>query len=163
MSDCKRLLVYLAGHIHGDWRDRVRQACEGRGLPIDFAGPCTDHGLSDSIGTEILGVTEGDVGDAQFFKQFQDLAGGSINDLRTRVWIARCDLVVAFFDAEHDGLRQWNTPSDIAEAARNGKPVLVVGGPKLRHSLKEVVGRADAAVQTLEQAVDVLAYICGDS
>lgn len=160
MSDNQRLLVYLAGHIHGDWRDRVAELCRQRGLPIDFRGPCTDHGRSDAVGTQTLGVGEQDVGSKEFFKRLQDATGGAINDLRSAVWINRCDLLVAFFDQEQEGIRQWNTPSDIADAARAGKPVLVVGGPKLRHSLKEVAARADAVVETLEQAVEVLAYIC---
>ena len=48
----------------------------------------------------------------------------------------------------------------IAEAARYGKPVLVVHGGGFRHPLKEIDGRADVVVGTLEQAVEILAYAC---
>ncbi len=162
MGNSDSLLVYLAGHIHGDWRERVRKMCEERGLPVAFRGPCEDHGRSDTVGVEIRGISEGDVGSPDFFPVVQDEMGGRVNDLRTRVWISRCDLVIAFFDEENKGLRQFNTGSDIAEASRYGKPVIVVHGPGFRHALKEVDGRADIVVDTLEQAVDVLAYICGD-
>jgi YtoQ family protein len=160
--DDKRLLVYLAGHIHGDWRDRVAAMAGDRDLPVDFAGPCTDHSLSDAIGVQTLGVSEQDVGSAEWFKGIRDATGGAINNLRTRIWIHRCDLLIAFFDQDEPNLRQWNTPTDIGVARAAGKPVLIVGGPKLTHSLKEAAAGADVLVETLEQAVEVLAYICGD-
>ena len=58
--------------------------------------------------------------------------------------------------------RQWNTASDIAEANRHNKPVIVVHGPGFRHALKELNGRADVVVNTLEQATEVLEYVCAD-
>lgn len=161
MPNANNLLVYLSGHIHGGWRDRVRKMCEERGLDIAFKGPCEDHGLSDDIGVKIQGIAESDVG-AGFFSRVKDDLGGRVNDLRTRVWIARCDLLIAFFDEEHRNYRQWNTSSDIGEATRYNRPVIVVHGPGFRHSLKELDGRADVVVSTLEQAVEVLAYLCGD-
>ena len=36
------------------------------------------------------------------------------------------DILVAFFDEEHKNYRQWNTSSDISEAARCGKPLSLV-------------------------------------
>lgn len=155
------LTVFLTGHIHGDWRERVRQMAESKGLSILFKGPCEDHGLSDDIGVQIRNVTESDVG-ADYFPCVKDDLGGRVNNLRTRVWIARSDILIAFFDEDHKNYRQWNTSSDIAEANRHGKPVIVVHGPGFRHSLKELDGRADVVVDSLEQAVEVLAYVCGD-
>ncbi|MDP6041834.1 MAG: YtoQ family protein [Candidatus Latescibacteria bacterium] len=155
------LLVYLAGHIHGDWRERVRQMSEKKGLDITFKGPCENHGLSDDIGVQIRGITESDVGSGHFPNVKDDL-GGRVNNLRTQVWISRCDVLIAFFDEEHKNYRQWNTSSDIAEAKQYNKPVIVVHGPGFRHSLKELDGRADVVVDSLEQAVEVLSYVCGD-
>ena len=48
----------------------------------------------------------------------------------------------------------------ICNPALRGKPVLVVHGPGFRHPLKELDGRADVVVDSLEQAVEILAYIC---
>lgn len=157
----QQLTVYLAGHIHGGWRDDVRRMAESKGLDIVFKGPCEDHGLSDDIGVQIRGVTDADV-DPEYFPRVKDDLGGRVNNLRTRVWIARCDALIAFFDEDHKNYRQWNTSSDIGEAARYNKPVIVVHGSSFRHSLKELDGRADVVVDSLEQAVEVLAYVCGD-
>ena len=153
------LLVYLAGHIHGDWRERVRKMAEDKGLSITFKGPCEDHGRTDSDDVEIQRLTEDHVGSG-FFPRVSDDLGGRVNNLRTRLWISKCDLLIAFFDEEHKNYRQWNTSSDISEAARYGKPVIVVHGPGFRHALKELDGRADVVVGTLEQAVEILAYAC---
>ena len=160
MTNPDTLLVYLAGHIHGGWRDHVRKLCAEKGLEITFKGPCEDHGLSDDIGVKDLGVSESNVGESGYFPRVKDDLGGRVNDLRTRVWIARCDLLIAYFDEDHANYRQWNTSSDIGEAARYNKPVIVVHGPGFRHSLKELDARADFVVNNLEQAVETLAYIC---
>ena len=162
MPDPNNLLVYLAGHIHGGWRNHVCDLAKGKGLSITFKGPCEDHSLSDDVGVQIQGISEGDVGSSDFFPHVKDALGGRVNNLRTRVWISKCDLLIAFFDEEHKNYRQWNTSSDIGEAARHGKPVIVVHGPGFRHSLKEIDGRVDVVVSSLEQAVEVLAYVCGE-
>ncbi len=157
----RSLLVYLAGHIHGDWRQRVRQMAAERKLPLEFRGPREEHARSDSVGLDILGLSAGDIGE-QLAGRVRDDYGGMVNNLRTRVWLQKCDLVLAFFDGEHKGLRQWNTASDIAVAQSLGKPVLVARSPDFVHSLKELGPRADAVVDSLEQAVEVLAYIFED-
>ena len=161
MATSTSLLIYLAGHIHGGWRDRVRELSLNHGLDITFKGPCENHGLSDDIGVQVRGLSENDVGEGYFSRAKDDL-GGRVNNLRTRLWIAKCDLLIAFFDEDHKNYRQWNTSSDIAEANHYNKPVIVVHGPGFRHSLKELDGRADVVVDSLEQAVETLAYICGD-
>ncbi len=95
MTNPDTLLVYLAGHIHGGWRDHVRKLCAEKGLEITFKGPCEDHGLRDDIGVKVLGVSESNVGESGYFPRVKDDLGGRVNDLRTRVWIARCDLLIA--------------------------------------------------------------------
>ena len=156
-----QMLAFLTGHIHGDWRDQVRKMADQKGLSITFKGPCEDHGKSDDIGVDIRGLSEQEVG-PDYFPRAKDDLGGRVNNLRTRIWIAKADVLIAFFDEDHKSYRQWNTSSDIAEANRLGKPVIVVHGPGFRHSLKELDGRADVVVDSLEQAVEVLAYVCAD-
>lgn len=156
-----QMTAFLTGHIHGDWRNQVRKMAEQKDLNITFKGPCEDHGKSDDIGTDIRDISEDQVG-ADFFPRVKDALGGRVNNLRTRIWIAKADVLIAFFDEDHKNYRQWNTSSDIAEANRLGKPVIVVHGPGFRHALKELDGRADVVVDSLEQAVEVLAYVCAD-
>ena len=83
MTNPDTLLVYLAGHIHGGWRDHVRKLCAEKGLEITFKGPCEDHGLSDDIGVKVLGVSESNVGESGYFPRVKDDLGGRVNDLRT--------------------------------------------------------------------------------
>lgn len=161
MSPPKRLLVYLAGHIHDDWRGRVRRLTEERDLPVDFCGPREDHSRSDNVGFDILGLTPDDVGPA-LAARLRDEYGGAVNNFRTRIWLRQCDLMLAFFDGDHANLRQWNTASDIGVAQALGKPVIVARSPSFTHSLKELGPRADVVVDSLEQAVDALAYIFED-
>jgi len=142
------LMVYLAGHIHGDWRKRVAALAAERHLPIRFAGPRQNHGRSDSVGEDILGPQPHAIA--------RDELGSAINGLRTRVLMAQADVVLAFFE---ESPRQWNTASDAALAQGLGLPVIVVRDPGLHHALKEVAQRADVVVETLEQAVAVLGYI----
>lgn len=49
------LTVYLAGQIHDNWRDEIKNQAEQLNLPLTFVGPMTDHDRSDNIGEEILG------------------------------------------------------------------------------------------------------------
>ena len=141
-----------------DWRERVRKMAEQGGLPVRFCGLREDHPRSDNFGFDVLGLTAGDVGE-KLAKLVRDDLGGRANNLRTRLWIGKCDLVLAFFDGEQTNLRQWNTAADIGIAQALGKPVLVVRTPNLVHSLKELAPRADFVVDSLEQAVDVQAYV----
>ena len=50
-----QLTVYLAGHIHDQWRSELQQKAEAKKLPFTFVGPQDDHDRSDSIGEHILG------------------------------------------------------------------------------------------------------------
>lgn len=142
------ITIYLAGEIHTSWRSQFRELVEARGLPVEFVGPQEDHDRSDDIGEAILGE--------QPSSRYRDLMGASVNTLRTRVWLRRADLVVAFFGEEY---RQWNSAADAGAAVAAGLPLLLVRAPKLTHALKELDALATFTVETLEQAVEALAYI----
>ncbi|MCS1350037.1 YtoQ family protein [Mechercharimyces sp. CAU 1602] len=142
------LTVYLAGQIHDDWRELFRQQTQERGLPIHFKGPQEDHDLSDDIGEKIKGK--------QPTKEFRDQAASEINNLRTRVWLQKSDVVVALFG---DQYRQWNTAMDAALALEAGKPLIIIRPENLIHPLKELTQRAQLVVESPQQAIDALAYL----
>lgn len=142
------LNIYLAGEIHGDWRDRFRRALADRGVEAQFLGPQEVHDRSDDIGEAILGKQPGD--------RYRDLMGARVNTLRTRVHLRRADLVVACFGEKY---RQWNTASDAGAAVAAGIPLVLVRPEDFVHALKELDAQADLTVETLEQAADAVAYI----
>lgn len=142
------LIVYLAGHIHGPWREEFRRLAARRNLPIRFVGPQEDHDLSDAIGEKILGPKPDSA--------LRDLASAQVNNLRTRVLLQKADVVVALFG---ERFRQWNTAMDAATAIAMGKPVVLVRDPSLGHALKELSDRAQLVADTPEQAIEALAYI----
>jgi YtoQ family protein len=140
--------IYLAGEIHSDWRDEVRLKLEERGLPAEVFGPREDHDRSDAAGEDILGP--------QPDSRYRDLMGARVNTLRTRVLLRRADLVIAFFG---ERFRQWNTAADAGAAVASGLPLILVRPPDLTHALKEIDATAALTVETLEQAVEAVAYI----
>ena len=142
------ITVYLAGEIHSSWRDDLREIIEERGLAVNFVGPQEQHDRSDAVGEDILG--------AQPSARFRDLAGASVNTLRTRVLLRRADLVVAYFG---DKYRQWNTAADAGAAVAAGVPLLLVRSPDLVHALKELDAMATVTVETLAQAAEAISYI----
>lgn len=144
----KELTVYLAGEIHGPWRDELRALVEERNLPVRFVGPQEEHDRSDSVGEDILG--------RQPDGRYRDLMGASANALRTRVMLRHADLAVAWFG---DNYRQWNTAADAGQAVAAGIPLLLVRSPDLIHALKEVDAMATFTVETLEQAAAAIAYV----
>ncbi|MFG0286162.1 MAG: YtoQ family protein [Phycisphaerales bacterium JB039] len=141
-----RLTVYLAGEIHSDWRQRVRDASEG--LPIDFTEPVTDHDASDECGVAILGPEE------QGF--WKDRKGAGLNAIRTRTAIRGADVVVVRFGEKY---RQWNAAFDAGFAAALGKPLIVLHPPEHTHALKEVDATACAVAETPEQVGRILRYV----
>jgi YtoQ family protein len=143
-----RITVYLAGEIHGAWRDELRDEVRRRDLPIDFVSPQEVHDRSDSIGEDILG--------AQPDARYRDLMGARANTLRSRVLMRRADIVVACFG---DQYKQWNTAADAGAAVAAGIPLLLVRDPALTHALKELDALAALTVETLSQAADALAYV----
>ena len=142
------IVVYLAGEIHSSWRDELRKAVDSRNLPVEFVGPQENHGLSDDIGENVIGKQPTD--------RYRDLAGASINTLRTRVLLRRADLAVAFFGEQY---KQWNTAADAGAAVAHGLPLILVRQPELTHALKELDAMATMTVETLDQAADVIEYI----
>lgn len=142
------LTVYLAGQIHDDWRQRVRQLAQERGLPLTFVGPQEDHDLSDDIGEKIKGT--------QPNKVFKDEAASEFNNLRTTILMQKSDVVIALFG---DKYKQWNTAMDASTALAIGKPLILIRQPDLHHALKELAQKANVVVADIEQAMDALAYV----
>ncbi|WP_124728071.1 YtoQ family protein [Staphylospora marina] len=142
------LIVYLAGQIHDDWREELRRKAKERGLPLLFKGPQENHDRSDDIGEQIKGKQPGAV--------WRDHTASEFNNLRTRVWMQKADVVIALFGEKY---RQWNTAMDAAMALAMNKPLILVRPESLHHPLKELAQRAQVVVETPDQALDALAYI----
>ncbi|TQS75428.1 YtoQ family protein [Ornithinibacillus gellani] len=142
------LTVYLAGQIHDDWREQVKQIAKDKNLALHFVAPQTNHDLSDDIGEHILGE--------QPSAYYKDDAASSINNFRTQVLMQKSDVVIALFGEKY---KQWNTAMDASAAITMNKPTIIVRPPSLIHPLKELSNKANVTVETVEQAVDVLAYI----
>lgn len=142
------LTIYAAGEIHGDWRETLRAALRERGIDAELVGPQEDHDRSDDIGEEILGERPS--------SRYRDLEGARVNTLRTRVLLARADLVVAYFGPKY---KQWNTAVDAGWALAAGLPLLLVRDAELVHALKELDALASMTVETLDEAADAIAYI----
>jgi len=142
------LTIYTAGEIHSTWRDDLAAALEAKGVKADLVGPQTNHERSDDIGEAILGQ--------QPDQRYRDLLGARVNTLRTRVWLNRADLAVAYFGPKY---RQWNTASDAGAAFRAGLPLILIRAEEHIHALKELDAQATLTVQTLEQAAEAIAYI----
>ena len=143
-----RLTVYLAGQIHDDWRDQLRQQAEERGIAVDFVGPQDEHDLSDGIGEQILGE--------QKSARWRDELASQVNNLRTRLLMQRADAVVVQFGEK---FRQWNAAMDAGIAIALGKPLIVVRDPSLHHALKEISQRAQMTVDRSQQVLDALEYV----
>lgn len=143
-----RLTVYLAGEIHSSWREEIKKKTAALNLPIDFVGPMEVHERSDNIGEEILGEQPNAV--------FKDEAASSFNNLRTTILMQKADLVIALFGEQY---KQWNTAMDASSAIASGKPVIIIRPEKLHHPLKELTQKANATVETCDQAIKALSYI----
>jgi len=142
------LIVYLAGQIHDDWRDQLSQKAKERKLPLKFVSPQVNHDRSDDIGEDILGKQPGNF--------YRDDAASSINNFRTEVLLKKADIVIALFGEKY---RQWNTAMDLSAAITMNKPTVIIRPESLIHPLKELSNKANVTVETIDQALDVLAYI----
>ncbi|MDY0405303.1 YtoQ family protein [Virgibacillus sp. 179-BFC.A HS] len=140
--------VYLAGQIHDDWRDQVEKLAKEKGLPLTFVAPQTNHERSDNIGEEVLGKQPG--------KLYKDDAASDINNFRTQLLMQKSDAVIALFGEQY---KQWNTAMDASTAIAMNKPTIIVRPASLIHPLKELSNKANVTVETVEQALDVLAYV----
>ncbi|WP_099158810.1 YtoQ family protein [Virgibacillus ndiopensis] len=142
------LTVYLAGQIHDNWREIVKKKAKEKNLPLKFVAPQTNHERSDNIGEDILGKQPGDV--------YKDDAASSINNFRTQVLMQKSDVVIALFGEKY---KQWNTAMDASAAITMNKPTIIVRPSSLIHPLKELSNKASVTVETVDQALEVLAYI----
>lgn len=142
------LTVYLAGQIHDDWREDLKGKAREKNLPLTFVGPQTNHDRSDNVGEDILGEQPG--------KVYKDDAASSINNFRTEVLLKKSDIVIALFGEQY---KQWNTAMDASAALALNKPTIIVRPISLVHPLKELSNKANVTVETVDQALEVLAYI----
>ncbi|WLR50261.1 YtoQ family protein [Bacillus tianshenii] len=142
------LIVYLAGQIHDDWRNEIKQKAKDMQLPIHFVGPMENHDRSDNIGEEILGKQPNSI--------IKDDAASDINNFRTEVLLNKSDAVIALFGEQY---KQWNTAMDASAALTMNKPLIIVRPQALHHPLKELSNKANVTVETTDQALKVLSYI----
>ena len=140
--------VYLTGEIHSNWRSEIVDACSSPHLAISFMSPVSDHGISDSIGADILGE------ETEAF--WKDHKSAKINVIRTKTMIEKADVVVAKFGEDY---RQWNAAFDVGYAVAKGKPIIVLHPGSLGHPLKEVDAAAMAVAETPEQVAKILQHI----
>ncbi|MDE5415866.1 YtoQ family protein [Alkalihalobacterium chitinilyticum] len=143
-----KLSVYLAGQIHDNWREEIKNLAQQMDLPIEFTGPMENHERSDNIGEEILGKQQDAIA--------KDEAASSINNLRTQILLQKADVVIALFGEQY---RQWNSAMDAATAIALHKPLILVRPASLHHPLKELANKAQVVCETPEQALKALAYV----
>lgn len=138
--------VYLAGEIHSNWRNEVKE--KARHLPVTFTGPMENHDRSDFIGEEILGSQPNAI--------LKDEAASRINNFRTKVLMEKADIVIALFGEKY---KQWNTAMDASSALTSKKPLIIIRPENLHHPLKELSSKADVTAETIDQAIAVLSYL----
>lgn len=143
-----KLTVYLAGEIHTNWREELEEKAKRKDLPLTFVSPQTNHDRSDGIGEAILGEQPNNL--------YRDERASDVNNFRTQVMMQKADIVIALFGEEY---RQWNTAMDASAAITLNKPTIIIRPEKFIHPLKELSNRANVTVETVDQALDVLAYI----
>ena len=143
--------VYLAGEVHSDWRERIREGTRKSHLPVVYSSPVTDHAASDCCGAEILGHEEDSF--------WHDHKGAKINAIRTRTLIRNADVVVVRFGGQY---KQWNAAFDAGFALALGKPIIVLHDEDLSHALKEVDGAALAVARDPAQVVEILRYVIAE-
>src|SRR5690625_3060035 len=97
-GDNMKLTVYLAGEIHTNWREELKQKADEQNLPLTFVAPQTNHDRSDNVGESILGEQPNNL--------YKDAAASDINNFRTQVFMQKADIVIALFGEQY---RQWNT------------------------------------------------------
>ena len=140
-------VVYLAGEIHSDWRERIAAGVADAGLPVVLTHPVTGHAASDDCGVAILGPEDD--------KFWHDHKGAGVNAIRTGTLIREADVVVVRFG---DKYKQWNAAFDAGQAAALGTPLITLHPPEHDHALKEVDRAALAVAREPEQVVAVLRY-----
>ena len=140
-----KLIVYLSGEIHSNWREEIITGCEANKLPIEFLTPVTVHEASDDVGANILG--------SEPEKFWHDHKAAKINSMRTKTGIQKADIVIIKFGEKY---RQWNAAFDAGQAAALGKPYIVIHPDEFTHALKEVDAQAIAVTKNPYQVVEIL-------
>ncbi|PSA93601.1 hypothetical protein C6371_00650 [Bacillus atrophaeus] len=140
--------VYLAGEIHSNWRDELKEKTKSLKLPITFVGPMEHHDRSDNIGEEIMGEQHDAV--------LKDDKASDVNNFRTAVLMNKADFVIALFGEKY---KQWNTAMDASYAIAKGKPLIIIRAESLHHPLKELTNKANITVETVNQAIKALSYV----
>ena len=141
-------VVYLAGEIHSDWRQRIADGVEVSALPVVLTSPVTDHPASDDCGVRILGAEDD--------KFWHDHKGAGVNAIRTGALLREADLVVVRFGEQY---KQWNAAFDAGQAAALDTPLITLHPPEHDHALKEVDRAALAVAREPEQVVAILRYV----
>lgn len=141
-------VVYLAGEIHSDWRQRIADGVEVAALPVLLTSPVTDHAASDDCGGSILGAEDD--------KFWHDHKGAGLNAIRTTTLIKEADVIVVRFGEKY---KQWNAAFDAGQAAALGTPLITLHPPEHDHALKEVDRAALAVCREPEQVVAILRYV----
>ncbi len=127
---------------------RIRTKSKRKRVKLKIVAPQTNHDRSDDIGEAILGK--------QPNKLYRDHVASNVNNLRTQVLMQKSDIVIALFGQEY---RQWNTAMDASAAITLNKPTIIIRPESLIHPLKELSNKANVTVETVDQALEVLAYI----
>ncbi|MCY7736696.1 YtoQ family protein [Bacillus safensis] len=143
-----QLTVYLAGEIHSQWRDEIKEKSQSLKLPVTFVGPMENHDRSDNIGEDILGEQPNAI--------FKDDAASDLNNFRTEILLNKADVVIARFGEKY---KQWNTAMDASAAIAKGKPLILIRPKELHHPLKELSNKANTTVETVNQAIKALSYV----
>lgn len=142
-----KLIVYLSGEIHSDWRDAIVKGSDKLDLPIEFLTPVVTHSASDDAG-DVLGKEE---------KSFwRDHKSAKVNSIRIKTNIEKSDLVIVKFGEKY---RQWNAAFDAGFAAAMNKPYIVIHPEDFTHALKEVDAQAMAIATGEDQVIEVLKYV----
>lgn len=140
-----QLTVYLAGEIHSQWRDEIKEKSQSLKLPVTFVGPMENHDRSDNIGEDILGGQPNAI--------LKDDAASDLNNFRTELLLNKADVVIARFGEKY---KQWNTAMDASSAIAKGKPLILIRPKELHHPLKELSNKANITVETVNQAIKAL-------
>ena len=143
-----KLTVYLAGEIHTNWREEIKESPKLKELDISFLQPVTDHALSDDCGVLIMGKED--------TKFWHDNKGAKLNAIRTRTAIEKSDVVIVKFGEKY---KQWNAAFDAGYAAALKKSIIVIHSDDHQHALKEVDAAASAVASNNEQVVRILKYV----
>ncbi|MED1748175.1 MAG: YtoQ family protein [Bacillota bacterium] len=143
-----QLTIYLAGEIHSQWRDEIKEKSQSLKLPVTFVGPMENHDRSDHIGEDILGEQPNAI--------LKDDAASDLNNFRTEILLTKADVVIARFGEKY---KQWNTAMDASSAIAKGKPLILIRPKELHHPLKELSNKANITVETVNQAIKALSYV----